>query len=220
MKPIEESDQIMAQHRDTIRSDALDDRGYALGRLLSQVFHPIPLNIVTFLIAGYYGPTSHAAGLRWAGLCILAAVLPPTIFYRLRLRHGVYGDEDVSIRQQRNELYLFGFGWVLVTTIALVPLGAPRPLLGVMCVALALGLIGGLINLFWKISVHSASIASAATIALIYSRDLGIGLWVCALAVGWARVRTGNHTPMQVLAGLSSAAAIVLVVFQVVGARV
>ena len=210
----------MAQHRDTIRSDTLYDRGYALGRLLSQVFHPIPLNMVTFLVAGYYGTTNHVAGLRWAGLCILAAVLPPAIFYRLRLRHGVYGDEDVSIRQQRNELYMFGFAWVLVTTIALVPLGAPRPLLAVMCVALVLGLIGGLINLFWKISVHSASIASAATIALIYSRDLGIVLWLCALAVGWARVRTGNHTPLQVLAGLSSAAAVVLVVFQLVGARV
>jgi membrane-associated phospholipid phosphatase len=85
-----------------------------------------------------------------------------------------------------------------------------------MLAALALGLIGGLINLLWKISVHAASIASVATIALLYSRDLGIGLWVCALAVGWARVRTGNHTPMQVLAGFLLAVTMVLVVFQLV----
>jgi len=206
----------MAQHRDTSPSDLLDDRGYALGRLLSHAFHPILLNILTFLIVGYYGMASHTAGLAWAGVCVLSSVLPPTIFYTVRLRQGAYGDEDVSVRQQRNELYLFGFIWVLFVTIPLTLLGLPRSLLAVMLAALALGLIGGLINLFWKISVHAASIASAATIALLYSRDLGIGLWVCALAVGWARIRTGNHTPLQVLAGFLLAVTMVLVVFQLV----
>jgi len=208
----------MARHRDTTPPDLLEDRSYALGQLLSQVFHPIAMNIVTFLVAGYFGLADHAAGLVWAGLCILAAVLPPTIFYRVRLRQGAYGDEDISIRQQRNELYLVGFVWALIVVIALILLGAPRSLLAVMLVGLGLGLIGGTINLFWKISVHSASIATTATVALLYSRGLGLALWVCALAVGWARVRTGNHTPLQVLAGFLSAAMVVLVVFQLVGA--
>jgi membrane-associated phospholipid phosphatase len=87
-----------------------------------------------------------------------------------------------------------------------------------MFCALALGLIGGVVNLFWKISAHSTAVASAATIALLYSPALGIVLWVCALLVGWARVRTRNHTPMQVLAGFCSATVVVLVVFQLFGA--
>jgi membrane-associated phospholipid phosphatase len=208
----------MARHRDLTPSDLVDDRGYAIGRLLSQVFHPILVNIATFLIAGYFGLANRLVALSWTGLCILVSVLPPTIFYTVRLRQGAYGDEDVSIRQQRNELYLVGFVWVLAVTLVLIPLGVPRSLLAVMLIALALGLIGGLINLFWKISVHAASIAAAATVALVYSLGLGIGLWLCALAVGWARVRTGNHTPMQVLAGFLSAAMVVLVVFRLVGA--
>src|SRR3712207_8306763 len=57
-------------------------------------------------------------------------------------------------------------------------------------------------SLFWKISAHSSSIGATATVALLYSRPLGVLLWACAIAVGWARVRTRNHTPMQVLAGL------------------
>ena len=88
-----------------------------------------------------------------------------------------------------------------------------------MLTVLALGLVGGAINLFWKISVHAASIASLATIALLYSRNLGVALWICALVVGWARVRTGNHTPLQVLAGFLCAATIVLGIFQIFGAR-
>jgi len=209
----------MASRHDTTPSEQLDDTGYDLGRLLSRVFHPVLVNILTFLIAGYYGVANRATGLLWTGLCILISVLPPTIFYSIRLRQGAYGDEDVSIRQQRNELYLVGFSWVLVVTLALIPLGVPRALLAVMIVGLALGLIGGAIGGHWKISVHAASIAALSTVALLYSLGLGAGLWLCALAVGWARVRTGNHTPMQVLAGFLSAALIVLTVFQLVGAR-
>jgi len=40
-------------------------------------------------------------------------------------------------------------------------------------------------------------------------------LWLCALAVGWARVRTRNHTTLQVIAGLVVAAAIISVSFAV-----
>src|SRR5262245_45579255 len=136
----------MARHRDATPTDLIEDRGYAFGRLLSQVFHPILMNILMFLIAGYFGLADRAAGLAWTGVCVLALVLQPTIFYRIRLRQGVYGDEDVSIRQQRNELYLFGFVWVLLATAALIPLGVPAPLLAVMVVGLALGMIGGVVN--------------------------------------------------------------------------
>jgi membrane-associated phospholipid phosphatase len=213
----------MAPHsnipHDTYDSDALDGRGYALARLISQLFHPILLNIVSFLIVGYAALPTHAEGLKWSGICILMLVLPPTIFYSIRLRQGVYADEDVSIREQRNELYLFGFSWVLVAMPVLGYLGAPQPFLALMICALALGLINGGINLFWKISAHATAIASTATIALLYSQSVGAILWACAFAVGWARVRTRNHTPMQVLAGFCSAVAVILVVFQLLGAR-
>jgi membrane-associated phospholipid phosphatase len=213
----------MAPHsnipHDTYDSDVLDGRGYALARLISQLFHPILLNIISFLIVGYAALRTHTEGLKWSGICILTLVLPPTIFYYFRLRQGAYADEDVSVREQRNELYLFGFSWVLIATPILAYLGAPRPFLALMICALALGLINGGINLFWKISAHATAIASTATIALLYLPSLGAALWACALAVGWARVRTRNHTPMQVLGGFCSAVAVILVVFQVAGAR-
>lgn len=212
----------MAQQRDishdTLTSDPFQGRGYQIGRLLSQVFHPILLSIANFLLVGYFTATSGADGLKWVALCIIFLILPTTLFYTWRLRQGVYSDEDVSIRQQRNELYLFALVAMLAATLLLGFLGAPRPFLALMITFPILGLVGGLVNLFWKISAHSAAIASTATLSLLYSSTLGIALWVCALAVGWARVRTRNHTPMQVLAGLGSAALIVIAVFRIAGA--
>ena len=199
--------------------DTLNSRSYALARFLSRVFNPIFVNIGSFFIVGFASMSTPAAGLKWAALCVLVLIVPPTSFYYVRLRQGAYSDEDVSVRQQRNELYLIGLIWVLISIAALSFVGLPRPFLALMIGALAMGLIGGLINLFWKISAHASSIASAATIALLYWRPLGILLWACAIAVGWARVRTRNHTPMQVLAGFGTAAMIVLVVFGLIGTR-
>src|SRR5215470_9550170 len=88
---------LMAHHRDTTPAQMIDDRGYAFGRLISQVFHPILMNILTFLVVGYYGLPNPTAGLAWSGLCVLVAVLAPTLFYIVRRRQGAYDDEDVSI---------------------------------------------------------------------------------------------------------------------------
>jgi membrane-associated phospholipid phosphatase len=205
--------------REAYDLDTFSGRSYALARFLSRLFNPIVLNIVSFLIVGAAALATPAEGLQWAALCILVLILPPTMFYYVRLRQGVYSDEDVSIRQQRNELYAIGFAWVLISMLILGWLGLPRPFMGLLVCGLAMGLVGGFVNLFWKISAHASSIAATATIALLYSRPLGLVLWVCAIAVGWARVRTRNHTPMQVLAGFGSAVLIVLVVFGYIGPR-
>jgi len=213
----------MAPHsnipQDAYESEALDGRSYTLARVLSQIFHPILLNISSFLLVGYAALSTPAEGLKWAGICILVLVLPPTIFYTIRLRQGVYADEDVSVREQRNELYLFGLIWALIAIALLSYFGAPQPFIALLICALLFALINGGINLFWKISGHATAIAATATIALLYSPPLGAILWACALLVGWARVRTRNHTPMQVLAGFCAAAGVVLGVFQVFGAR-
>ncbi|NJN68787.1 MAG: phosphatase PAP2 family protein [Chloroflexaceae bacterium] len=71
----------------------------------------------------------------------------------------------------------------------------------------------GLINLFWKISAHATAVAMLATVTVVYTPFLGLLLWVCALAVGWSRVRTRNHTPLQVTAGLGLTSTIVIGVF-------
>lgn len=210
----------MAHHdvsHETLPPSYLAGRGYALALLLSRVFHPILLNVAMFVIVGYYAQTTSWEGMKWALACIVAQVVPPTLFFTYRLRQGAYSDEDVSRRQQRNELYVFGLMTVLGGIALLLPLGLPRAFMALLLCALIVGVVCATINLAWKISVHAASIASTATVALLFSQTLGIILWICAVAVGWARVRTRNHTPLQVLAGFVVAAIVVATVFQVVG---
>lgn len=202
---------------DSFTDGAIESRGYGVGQLISRVFHPITLNLALFLLVGLYGADTRLSGLAWAAICMLTLALPPTLFFTIRQRQGVYSDEDVSQRHQRNELYIAGLLTALAGMLVLPGFGMPRPFFDLLVAALTIGVVNGSVNLFWKISAHATSVAALATVALLYSYPLGVALWLCALPVGWARVRTRNHTPAQVLAGYAVAIVAVLFAFGVVG---
>jgi membrane-associated phospholipid phosphatase len=187
---------------EAVSRGAAPGRGYAVARTISQVLHPVILGLLSLLIVGLLGVQPPREGLLWALLCAALQVLPPTIFFTVRMRQGAYSDGDVSVRSQRNELYLFSIVNVVVGLVVLRVLRAPAPILAMVTAAAVLSLVAWAINMFWKISVHASTMGSTATLAALYSEPLGLALWLCALALGWARVRTRNHTPMQVVAGL------------------
>jgi len=202
---------------ETLDSNEMESRSLTLARMLSQIFNPIFVTIASYLLIGFQTPGE--TGLIWAGGIIAIQALPSAAYYLVRLRQGAFSDADVSVRHERNELYLFGTVAVLATIGLLLAFDAPRPFLALTVGMLGLGIICGLVNLSWKISMHGAAIGALATVALLYSNVLGMALWACAVAVAWARVRTRNHTPRQVLAGFVAAAAVMTTAFLTLASR-
>lgn len=196
---------------------AVPGRGYVVARAISQILHPIVLSIISIFIVGFFAVPERGRGLAWALGCVLLEVVPPMIFFTVRLRQGAYTDEDISVRTQRNELYLFGFGTLVVGAIILGLLGAPQAFMALILSAAVINIAGFLINLSWKISIHSAGIGSTATLAMLYSQPLGVLFGICAALLAWARVRTRNHTIMQVVAGMALAAVCVVGAFALFG---
>lgn len=202
--------------QETVSSES-ESRSLALARTLSVVFNPMFVGIAAYLVVGYYAPASGPDGLSWAGITIVLQVVPPLIFYVVQLRRGAFSDLDVSVREERNQMYVFGSVSVLAAIAILAAVGVPAPMLALAVGTLALGVVCGVINLFWKISMHAAGMGSLATVALLYTGPLGLALWGIAAAVGWARVRTRNHTPLQVLAGYLASAVTMAVTFAFFG---
>lgn len=194
-----------------VRQDGL----YRIGRIISQVFHPTINGFAAYLLVGSSAPgiASVRSGLGWAATSILVVITPPSLYFYLRLFRGAYSDDDVSRRSERTGLYAVAVVSVLVGTYVLYVLGAPMPFLRLNAVAAGVAIAAMLINFFWKISVHSTSIGTLAMLATLFTQWLGPVLWVCAVAVGWARIRTGNHTPWQVLGGWTLAIIGVLLAF-------
>jgi membrane-associated phospholipid phosphatase len=189
------------------------DKSYRLGRVLSQIFHPITNGIASFLVVGAYAGDfvdARLLGLGWALGAISLLVLPPTLYFYFRLFRGHYSDDDISQREQRNGLYYFALGSVLLASLALYALSVPAIFLRLIGASVGILVLCMLINFVWKVSVHSASIATLATLTTHYYPPLGIFFWIVATALGWARIRTGNHTIGQVVAGWGIAVASVL----------
>jgi membrane-associated phospholipid phosphatase len=198
---------------EAIARGATPGRGYAVARVISQVLHPVILGVVSIFIVGLLGVQPVRTGVVWALASAFLQVVPPTLFFTWRLKQGAYTDEDVSDRTQRNELYLFGVANLGVGLLLLTAFGAPAPIKAMIMAALVISLAAWVINLSWKISVHASSMGSTATLGALYSEPLGLALWLCAIALGWARVRTRNHTPAQVIAGYALATAGVIASF-------
>jgi membrane-associated phospholipid phosphatase len=191
---------------------------YKLARLISSIFHPMILGAVCFLVVGFAAlPQQRLIGIVWALFGVLIQITPGVIFYTIRLRQGAYSDVDVSVRHQRHELYLFGVGVLVVNLIVLSWLRAPVDFLALLSSAFIISVCAWIVNIYWKISVHALSAGTCAAIATIYVPSLGVVLWLCALLVGWARVQTHNHTPLQVAAGLGLAVVGVGLVFHFFG---
>ena len=191
------------------------DRAYLIGRVISQIFHPTVNGFAAFLLVGATAPGFQSVfeGLTWAATCIMTIIIPPALYFYLRLFRGDFSDDDVSRRSERTGLYIAALLSTVVGSIVLGLLGIPTVFLRLIVAAVAVTLTCMLVNFRWKISVHSASIATLSTLATLFLQWLGAVLWLCALAVGWARIRTGNHTPLQVIAGWGVAVVGVLLAF-------
>lgn len=190
---------------------------YLLARRLSQLFHPMISTTLSFLIVGIFSSPQRLVGLGWAVLSILLQVVPPTVFYAIRLHQGAYSDEEVSVRHQRNELYFFTLVSVFIGIGVLTTINAPLPLIALLISGALMNITNWVINTVWKISVHASTAAMCATIGMIHSVPLGLLLWLCSLALGWSRVRTRNHTPLQVVAGMGVASLLTILVFSASG---
>ncbi len=192
-------------------------RTYQVGRIISQIFHPTLNGFASFLLVGAAADELPGVlyGLRWAATCIAVIIIPPSIYFYLRLFRGDFSDDDVSRRSERTGLYIAALVSCVAGSVILYLLGVPFVFLRLIVAAVGVTVVCMLTNFRWKISVHSASIATLSTLATLFLTRFSALFWLCAIAVGWARVRTGNHTVLQVLAGWGVAIAGVLAAFMI-----
>jgi membrane-associated phospholipid phosphatase len=117
-------------------------------------------------------------------------------------RRGAVTDHHVGKREQRAPILIASAASIGVGALLLILLGAPAALfgeIGGVFIGLVLCLAA---NLVWKLSVHSAVAAyvGLALLAPVPMVGSALGL-LLASATGWSRVKLGDHTPTQVLAG-------------------
>jgi membrane-associated phospholipid phosphatase len=96
---------------------------------------------------------------------------------------------------------LAGIASFLAGLAVLVVLNAPQQLVALVVAMLAALAATTVVTLWWKLSLHAAAASgTVAILALSFGPALTLAVPLVAV-VAWSRVRLGDHTPAQTVAG-------------------
>lgn len=178
-----------------------------LAAWVSRLFHPFVVPVPTLIVALRLLGQGWREALGWTAACVAVAILPPTaLLVAQRVRRGD-GDWYVTVREERRSLYALGGACLVALLVLLRVAGAPTLLVACLVAAIVANAIGAALNRVTKVSVHAGAAAGCATL-LGWLVPAAAPLLAAAVAlVGWARLRLGHHTPLQVTLGAGITAA-------------
>jgi hypothetical protein len=130
---------------------------------------------------------------------VCGAGVPFLFVFRL-WRQGRISDLHVAIREQRGRPFIATLVSGAVGVGLLYAVRAPRQLVALGCVYLAIGLALTLVSLRWKISVHVAVLATCLVALALIGFPSALYALLSLPLVLWARVYRQKHTLAQGLA--------------------
>ena len=197
------SDQPMStRHGDPTMAQRIPRR-LRVARLVGELLSPPPILVVLALVVAWDSSPTLGMAVLWGGLAALfASVLPYALILR-GVRQGRLSDKNISLRDQRIRFGLVAITSILLGLAVLAVLDAPAEMVALMA-SIAVGVAcGWVITLWWKISVHAAIAAGAATVLLLVFGPAMLAVWPLVAMIAWSRVQVGDHTKAQVLAGVA-----------------
>lgn len=173
-----------------------------LAEVVSLVFNPVIFLLSLPYLVVYRETLSFSSAIKWQLFSGFFVAIGLLVVY-LGIRRGIFSDEDLSKRQEREEFYYFAlilsFGYLLSSYIlrgiffhlSLVGLG----------IFLAI-IIFTITNKYVKASVHMASLCGfIVAISILFSLQyLWHVVWVIPL-VAWARLKLKRHTKKELILG-------------------
>jgi membrane-associated phospholipid phosphatase len=183
-----------------------------LARAVTELLAPSNLAVAQLLLVSWHSSPG-LAGLGWGLLTATFCGLIPYGIVIAGVRHRRWTDRHVRVRQQRPVPFLAAIASFLAGLALLVALGAPRPVVALVVAMLTCLAATMFVTLWWKLSLHAAAASgTVAILVLTFGPLLLLALPVVAL-VAWSRIRLGDHTPAQTLAGAALGGLVATTVF-------
>jgi membrane-associated phospholipid phosphatase len=178
-------------------------RRLRVARLVGELLSPPPILVVLALVVAWDSSPTPTMAILWGGIAALfASVLPYALILR-GVRRGRLSDRNISLREQRIRFAAMAIGSILTGLVLLAALDAPAEMVALQA-SIAVGVAcGWVVTLWWKISVHAAVAAGAATVLTLVLGPALLVVWPLVAVIAWSRVQVGDHTTAQVLAGVA-----------------
>jgi membrane-associated phospholipid phosphatase len=178
-------------------------RRLRVARLVGELLSPPPILVAVALAVAWVSSPTRAMAVVWGTIAALfASVLPYALILR-GVRQGRLSNRNISLRKQRIRFGGVAIASILFGLAVLAALDAPAEMVALLA-SIAVGVAGGwVVTLWWKISVHAAIAAGAATVLTLMLGPALLAVWPLVALIAWSRVQVGDHTPAQVLAGVA-----------------
>lgn len=192
-------------------------------RIMSMIFTPFYLPIVGLIalfIFSYMSLLPMMYKLVMLAMVYLLTVVAPSLLIHLyRLCQG-WTSHELGRKERRLVPYIISIVCYFACFFWMVYRNTPRVISIIVVVALTIQMVCALINIWWKISTHTAAIGGVAGGLISYSIAFSFNplWWLCfvlilAGAVGTARMILRQHSLSQVVGGfLIGAACAILVI--------
>lgn len=192
-------------------------------RIMSMIFTPFYLPIVGLIalfIFSYMSLLPMMYKLVMLAMVYLLTVVAPSLLIHLyRLCQG-WTSHELGRKERRLVPYIISIVCYFACFFWMEYRNTPRVISIIVVVALTIQMVSALINIWWKISTHTAAIGGVAGGLISYSIAFSFNplWWLCfvlilAGAVGTARMILRQHSLSQVVGGfLIGAACAILVI--------
>lgn len=180
-------------------------------RLMSLVFTPFYLPVVGLLalfVFSYLSLLPLGYKLTVIGIVYLFTILLPTLLIHLYRRYQGWTLIELGHKERRMVPYVISIMCYMLCTYIMETMHIPHFMGSILISALIIQVVCALINVWWKISTHTAAIGGMAGALLAFGEIFGFNPmgWLCVVLLlsgllGTSRMILRQHTLGQVLGG-------------------
>jgi membrane-associated phospholipid phosphatase len=170
-------------------------------KILSYIFDGTLISIPMLVIICLTTVDNTTKALGWAFLCLIFAMLIPSLYIHMLFRNKVINDLHIPDKEDRIKPLIIAIISNITGFSILYILKAPLFLKAMSLITIILIVILGIITYFWKVSMHAAWITFMVVTFNVLFGKLMLFLLPLIPVVGWARVRIKRHTVNQVVSG-------------------
>jgi len=188
-----------------------------IANLTSNVLNPFAVSVAAILLLAFESTPTAADALKWAGITAGVSVLPVLLTVIYQARTGRMSGILTATREQRTGIYVLSIACLAVGYTVLHYLQAPLMLPAAFVGGLCGVVIFSLVNLRWKVSLHTGFVSALAVMLVLLHGAIAAVAVAPVLLMGWSRAHLGQHSVAEVIAGGLLGALTVVAVFEVFG---
>ena len=180
-----------------------------IARLISNILNPFLVSLITIVLLVWHTTSSPASAFKWAAIALVLSVIPIFGFIIFLVWRKKLDSIFPEGQDQRKLIYIIATVLAVIGCGVMWYLNAPELLTFSFIAGLVAVIIFMAINVYWKISLHTAFISAAAMVLTLIFGAKAAWVFVLLPLVAWSRLELKLRTPAQVVAGAVLAAAIV-----------